>query len=159
MVDALARRKSNRSAVAAPETMRAAARLRSRIVAVLNASLERSQQTQSEIALRLGVRRSAVHQVLNGSGNIQIDTLSEYLAVMGFEADLIVARVGEFSRARAERRAPETVALTMADRDRMVAPGHHLVHTRAIAGANAALSTTDAQISQGSATGEKAQWR
>jgi transcriptional regulator with XRE-family HTH domain len=102
------------------DTMRAKSRLRSRVIAILHAALERSGKTQVEIAALVGVRKSAVSQVLHGSGNLHIDTLGEYLAAMGLEADLVVAELGEFRRARSERRAPATLALTNADHDRLL---------------------------------------
>lgn len=98
--------------------MKSTARLRSRVLALLHAAQQRTGATQVDIAARLGIRKSAVNQVLNGAGNIQIDTLGQYLAAMGLEADLVVAELGEFRLARRERRAPNTLALTAADRDR-----------------------------------------
>lgn len=98
--------------------LRSSARLRARVLSVLKAALESTGRTQVDIAAALGIRKSAVNQVLRGAGNIQIDTLGEYLGALGFEADIVVAELGEFRNARMERRAPQLVALTLADHDR-----------------------------------------
>ena len=99
--------------------LKSTARLRARVLALLHAAAEESKLTQVEIATKLGVRKSAVNQVFNGAGNIHIDTLGEYLAAMGLEADIVIAHLGEFSAARAHRRPPTTLPLTTADRDRI----------------------------------------
>lgn len=100
--------------------MKATARLRARVMAILHAAQDRSGQNQVMLAKELGIRKSAVHQVLRGNGNLQVDTLGEYLAAMGLEADIVVAESGEFSSARRERRAPRLVTLTLADQDRQL---------------------------------------
>lgn len=97
---------------------RSSARLRGRVIALLDSALERSGKTQVDLAKALGVRKSAVNQVLRGNGNVQMDTLAEYLGEMGFEADIVVAKLGEFRSARAERRSPRLEELTIADQDR-----------------------------------------
>lgn len=100
--------------------LRSSARLRARVLSVLKSALESTGRSQVDIAAALGIRKSAVNQVLRGAGNIQIDTLGEYLAALGFEADIVVAELGEFRNARMERRAPQLVTLTLADHDRAV---------------------------------------
>lgn len=107
--------------------MKATARLRARVMAILHAAQERSGQNQVMLAKELGIRKSAVHQVLRGNGNLQVDTLGEYLAAMGLEADIVVAASGEFSSARRERRAPRLVALTLADQDRQLSGNQTIV--------------------------------
>lgn len=99
--------------------LKSIARLRSRVLALLHAGREYAGISQVEIAAKLGVRKSAVNQVFNGVGNIHMDTLGAYLAAMGLEADLVVAELGEFREARAHRRAPVTIPLTIADHDRL----------------------------------------
>lgn len=98
--------------------MKSTARLRARVLALLDAAQQYSGQSQVDIAETLGIRKSAVHQVLKGNGNLRIDTLGEYLSAMGMEADIVVAKSGEFSLARRERRRPDLLILTMADSDR-----------------------------------------
>lgn len=88
---------------------RAGARLRYRVLEALHEAHSQSGLTQVEVARRLGRRKSAVGQVLNGDGNVTINTLAHYLAVMGFEADLGLLRVGELDRAEVEGRDPEFV--------------------------------------------------
>ena len=107
--------------------MRATARLRARVMAILHAAQERSGQNQVMLAKELGIRKSAVHQVLRGNGNLQVDTLGEYLAAMGLEADIVVAECGEFSSARQERRAPRLVVLTLADQDRQLSGNQTII--------------------------------
>lgn len=126
--------------------MRSTARLRSRVLAILQAGQERAGITQVDMAARLGVRKSAVYQVLHGAGNIQIDTLGEYLAALGLEADLVVAELGEFRNARTQRRAPVTIALTVADHDR-VDNGSLVIEIKmgASQNGNAALRITEAK--------------
>lgn len=72
----------------------ASARLRYEILAALHESLEESGITQTELARRLGIRKSAVNQVLNGDGNMRISTLAEYLHAMGLEAVLETVAAG-----------------------------------------------------------------
>lgn len=82
--------------------------------------------SNKDVASCVGRGKSAVSQVLNGNGNIRIETLGEYLAAMGFEADVVLVPHGEISTARRERRDPKMVPVTMMDRDR-VAPRGTLV--------------------------------
>lgn len=98
--------------------MSSAARLRARVLAILHGALDVSSVDQATIARTLGVRKSAVGAVFHGNGNVRIDTLAEYLAAMGFEADITAVPLGEIDSARHERRAPKHVGLTLADADR-----------------------------------------
>ena len=66
----------------------ASARLRRGVVKALHESLEFSKLNQSDLAKKLGKSRSAVGQVLNGDGNVEIDTVSDYLFEMGVELQL-----------------------------------------------------------------------
>lgn len=91
----------------------AAARLRREVLVMLHRAFEASGlHTQTEIARRLGVRRSAVSQVFKGGGNLRINTLAEYLFTLGFEIDLNLVAAGEPRRAMLEGRtvAPTDVA-------------------------------------------------
>lgn len=83
----------------------AAARLRREMLASLHEAFQASGlNTQSEIARRLGVRRSAVNQVFRGDGNLRINTLAEYLYTLGFELDVMLVPAGEPRRAELEGR-------------------------------------------------------
>lgn len=72
----------------------AAARLRYRVLSVLNDALEASGMTQSAVAKKLKVRRSAANQVFRGSGNLRVNTVAEYLEAMGFELTLAIDPIG-----------------------------------------------------------------
>ncbi|MDQ0574302.1 helix-turn-helix domain-containing protein [Agromyces albus] len=80
--------------------------------------MEASGRTQTEVAEYLGVRKSAVSQVMNGSGNVTLDTLAEYLSAMGYEADITAVEQGETLRSMRERRSPRIAAITLRDHDR-----------------------------------------
>src|SRR5258708_39114777 len=85
----------------------AAARLRREVLVSLHEAFHASGlSTQSEIARRLGVRRSAVNQVFRGEGNLRINTVAEYLHTLGFELDVTLIQAGEPRRAELERRPP-----------------------------------------------------
>jgi transcriptional regulator with XRE-family HTH domain len=88
----------------------AGARLRRRVIVVLHQALEMSHLSQSDLAKKLGIRRSAVNQVFRGDGNVRMETLAEYLHELGFEALLTLTRAGEPRRAALEDRpaAPMT---------------------------------------------------
>lgn len=66
----------------------ASARLRRGVIKALHESLAFSKLSQSDLAKRLGKSRSAVGQVFNGDGNVEIDTVSDYLYEMGVELQL-----------------------------------------------------------------------
>ncbi|MHC3470089.1 helix-turn-helix domain-containing protein [Streptomyces sp. 7R007] len=66
----------------------AAARLRYEVLATIHDSLTDSRMTQAELARRLGIRKSAVNQVVHGDGNMRISTLAEYLHTLGYELSL-----------------------------------------------------------------------
>lgn len=104
-----------------------AARLRARALALLHGALRQSKIDQVTLARRLGVRKSAVNAVLQGNGNVRINTLAEYMAVMGLEIDMVATELGELDRCLAERRAPRHVVLTLADADRHDSHPHHVV--------------------------------
>jgi transcriptional regulator with XRE-family HTH domain len=84
----------------------ASARLRYEVLGVLHKALEVSGMSQSDLARRLNLRRSAVNQVFRGDGNVRISTLAEYLYAMGFELDLRLVQAGEPRRAALEGRQP-----------------------------------------------------
>jgi len=78
----------------------AAARLRRRVVEVLHRTLFLSDvSSQSALAKKLGIRKSAVSQVFRSDGNLRINTLAEYLYELGFEVDLELVKGGELRRA------------------------------------------------------------
>ncbi|MFE0730926.1 helix-turn-helix domain-containing protein [Streptomyces antibioticus] len=72
----------------------AAARLRYEALATIHESLEESGATQTELARRLGIRKSAVNQVVHGDGNMRVSTLAEYLHALGFELTLNKVEAG-----------------------------------------------------------------
>jgi transcriptional regulator with XRE-family HTH domain len=82
------------------------ARLRYEFLSVLHTALHAAGVTQAELARRLGVRKSAVNQVLRGDGNIRATTLAEYLHALGFELSIQLHEAGELRRARQEERDP-----------------------------------------------------
>lgn len=73
----------------------AAARLRREVLKILHRALAAAEINQVELAARLGVRKSAVNQVLNGDGNVRITTLAEYLHACGHEATLALVPAGQ----------------------------------------------------------------
>lgn len=72
-----------------------AARLRYEVLSLLHSALQKSGISQSELAERLGVRKSAVNQVLRGDGNVRISTLADYLHALDFEVELRLVPVGK----------------------------------------------------------------
>ena len=83
----------------------AAARLRREVLIALHEAFHASGLgTQSELARRLGVRRSAVNQVFRGDGNLRVNTVAEYLHVLGFELDVRLVPAGEPRRAELDER-------------------------------------------------------
>lgn len=71
-----------------------AARLRYQVLKLLYQSLEASGLNQSDLARRLGVRKSAVSQVFRGDGNLRVSTLAEYLHEMNVELAVSATQVG-----------------------------------------------------------------
>ncbi|MGW4412627.1 helix-turn-helix domain-containing protein [Nonomuraea sp. NPDC004702] len=99
---------------------------------LLHKALESSGLTQSDLAKKLGYRRSAVNQVFRGDGNVRIETLAEYLHEMGFELDAHLVPAGEH-RAAFERKKAASV--------RLIAPSSGLeVRSAGLALAEALLS-------------------
>ena len=72
----------------------AAARLRHEVLRVLNRALRSAGLSQADLAKRLNLRRSAVNQVFRGDGNIRVNTLAEYLSMLGFESHLELRPLG-----------------------------------------------------------------
>lgn len=73
----------------------AVARLRREVLKTLHRALKASGLSQVDLARRLGVRKSAVSQVLNGDGNVRITTLAEYLYATGHEMKLAIVPAGQ----------------------------------------------------------------
>lgn len=83
----------------------ASARLKRAILGSLHQAFARSgMESQSDLARRLGVRRSAVNQVFNGDGNLRITTVAEYLYEMGYELNVTIVKAGEPRAAAIEGR-------------------------------------------------------
>ncbi|KHL15700.1 helix-turn-helix protein [Mumia flava] len=70
----------------------AAARLRCEALKLLHQALEESGMSKTELAAKLGVRKSAVTQVFRGDGNVRVNTLADYLWALGRDADLSLAQ-------------------------------------------------------------------
>ncbi len=95
------------------EAALAAARLRREVLVALHQAFAASGlETQTEIARRLNIRKSAVSQVLRGDGNLRITTLAEYLFALGFELDISLVEAGEPRRAELMGRATVPAHLT-----------------------------------------------
>lgn len=99
------------------DVLRAGSRLRLRAQGLLSGAMAASGISKTELAKRLGVRKSAVGEALKGNGNFHLQTLAEYLGVMGFELELVPMKAGEALLSMRERRAPEVVPLTLRDHD------------------------------------------
>lgn len=76
---------------------RAGAPLRLRALALIHAAMDAAQVTEEELARRLGIARADVGETLTGDGNITLDELARYLAVLGYEVELVPAVAGELS--------------------------------------------------------------
>lgn len=82
------------------------ARLKRAVLAAVHEAFDASGvESQSDLARRLHVRRSAVNQVFNGDGNLRVSTLAEYLYEMGYELDVTLVRSGEARAAALEGRS------------------------------------------------------
>ena len=68
----------------------AGARLRRRVLQLMEEALSSSGLSQADVARALGCSRSAVSQTFGGDGNLRIDTLAEYLDALGYEAEVII---------------------------------------------------------------------
>ncbi|WP_402464640.1 helix-turn-helix domain-containing protein [Isoptericola aurantiacus] len=68
--------------------------------------MDESDISQSELARRLGVRKSAVHRTLNGNGNLRVDTIAEALAALGYELHVSACDRGEIMSAMSDNREP-----------------------------------------------------
>ncbi|MEU0115519.1 helix-turn-helix transcriptional regulator [Streptomyces bobili] len=82
----------------------AATRLRREALRILHRALEASGLTQSQLAERLHVRKSAVSQVFRGDGNLRVTTMANYLSAMGYELDIRLVKAGEPRKAVLEGR-------------------------------------------------------
>lgn len=69
-------------------------RLRYEVLKVLHSSLQKSGLSQAQLASRLGIRKSAVNNVLRGDGNVRVSTLAEYLHEAGFELEVRAVPLG-----------------------------------------------------------------
>lgn len=95
----------------------AASRLRLRALALINGAMTLRGVQKATLAKRLGVRRTAVQHTLDGNGNVTLQTLAEYLGVLGVEVDLVPVESGEIATSMRSRRAPRILPLTLRDRD------------------------------------------
>jgi transcriptional regulator with XRE-family HTH domain len=83
----------------------ASARLRHEVLKLIQRAHEASGLNQVQLAKKLGVRKSAVNQVLRGDGNVRINTLAEYLHATGFEMTVALVPAGEPREAVMRRRS------------------------------------------------------
>lgn len=91
----------------------ASARLRRRVLVLLHEALGNSELNQSDLAKKLGIRRSAVNQVFRGDGNVRIDTFADYLHELGLEAEIKLVPAGKARQTFTEAaQAANTVAST-----------------------------------------------
>jgi transcriptional regulator with XRE-family HTH domain len=88
----------------------ASARLRREVLKLIHRAHRASGLSQVELARKLGVRKSAVNQVLRGDGNVRITTAAEYLHAMGYEMTVSLVPAGQPRAAVLERRARATAA-------------------------------------------------
>lgn len=70
--------------------MLASARFRRQLLQTLDQALEQSGISQTELATKLGLSRSAVSQVFNGDGNLRAETFSDYLFELGMHAEFFL---------------------------------------------------------------------
>lgn len=103
------------SHVSKADRKRAAARLRLRISDLLHAALAESGMKKADLGRALGIDRSAVTQIIEGNGNITVNTLAEYLAALGYEVDLAPVELGEIAASMREHRAPKIQEITQRD--------------------------------------------
>ena len=85
----------------------ASARLKYRALTLLHEILAKEGISQTELAKRLKIRKSAVNQTLHSDGAMKIGTFAEYLDALGYEADISVHPRGTM-RLRAQMDAPHT---------------------------------------------------
>lgn len=72
------------------QRMLASTRFRRQVLIALDQALDQSGLSQSDLAQKLGLTRSAVSQVFNGDGNLQAGTISDYLFEMGAHAEIVL---------------------------------------------------------------------
>jgi transcriptional regulator with XRE-family HTH domain len=70
--------------------MLASARFRRQVLQTLDRALEDSGMSQTDLANKLELSRSAVSQVFNGDGNLRAETISDYLFELGMHAELFI---------------------------------------------------------------------
>lgn len=70
-------------------------RLQYTVLKLLHSALRRRGVSQSALAERLQIRKSAVNAVLRGDGNVRIATLADYLNALDFEVQLELVPAGQ----------------------------------------------------------------
>lgn len=70
--------------------MLASSRFRRQVLQALDQALEQSGMTQTDLAKKLELSRSAVSQVFNGDGNLRAETISDYLFELGVHAEFLL---------------------------------------------------------------------
>jgi transcriptional regulator with XRE-family HTH domain len=90
----------------------ASARLRHEVLKLIHRAQQASGLNQVELARRLGIRKSAVNQVVRGDGNVRINTLAEYLHATGFEMTVQLVPAGQPRERVLRRRARMATRVT-----------------------------------------------
>lgn len=62
--------------------------LRARAALMIRNAMEVKGLSQGQLAVRLGISQSAISQMLNGTGNLTLQTLSYLAAELGFAVDI-----------------------------------------------------------------------
>ena len=62
--------------------------LRARAALLIRNAMEAKGLSQGQLAVRLGISQSAISQMLNGTGNLTLQTLSYLAAELGFAVEI-----------------------------------------------------------------------
>jgi transcriptional regulator with XRE-family HTH domain len=154
----MTRNEVQRAELVDPDVLIAASRLRLRALALIDGAMRATKVNRAGLAQRLGVRRSAVQQVMTGTGNLQLQTLAEYLGVLGFELELVPVEAGEVRRSMRERRAPRVAQLTIRDCD-FARSGAHAINESTSSMAKPLTSDRARSISTGNQSNARATLR
>lgn len=62
--------------------------LRQRTALILKDAMDQQGLSQGQLAARLGISQSAISQMLNGRGNLTLQTLSYLAAELGYDVEI-----------------------------------------------------------------------